>query len=184
MTDHDGQEYPPTCPSRVFRFSVASGNYYLKTLMEPYNINMLPGDIRESLLTLTPTVGLNLGTYTPSVWTQNGGSAKTTFTYQASPEVVVKITSNKPVYDRQATPYNAVITVSVLENNKAIPNVPIMATLTWPSGKTEAIAKFESGMRVFNQVINSESPVGIYNFTVTANYNGESVTNNLMFSIR
>ncbi len=172
------------CPSRVFGFSVDSSNYFLKTLMEPYNIIISPGEIKESLLTLTPTVDLELGTYPISIWTQNGGLATASFVYEAPPSIVVKVTSDKPVYDRQATPFNALLTVSVFENNKIIPNVPITASLTWPSGKTESIRKFESGMRTFLHVVNSQSPVGIYKFTVTANYNNKTVTNTVMFSIR
>lgn len=173
-----------TCPVRRFGFSANTPDYYLKTLMEPYNINLSPGEARESLLTLTPTPGLKLGTYGVALLTQNGGSAKATFIYEASPAVVVSLSTDKPVYDRQSTAYNAVITVTVLGDNKEVPNIPITATLTWPSGKTESIAPLKPGNRTFYHMINSQSPVGIYNFTVTAYSNDKAVTNNVMFSIR
>ncbi len=173
------------CPQRVFSFSADSSNYYLKTLMEPYNINMVPGQTSESELTLTPVTGLSLGTYTPTVWTQNGGSAKATLIYQAQPAVIVQVTSNKTVYTRRTTPTTATFTVSVLENNKVVANVPIVASLTWPTGTTNlAAAPLDSGTRIFNQVINSDSALGNYTFTVTANYKGQSITNNVIYLVR
>ncbi len=175
----------PACAIRLFSFSTDTTNYYLKSWMEPYNIRLAPGKTANSLLTLTPAEGLKPGTYSPSTYTQNGGLGKTNLVYEAQQAVTVKTTTNQAVYDRKATVYNAALYASVLLNNQLVPNVPIEATLTWPNGTSQTISSNTGGgTRTFFQDIQMQSPVGIYNFSVTATYQGKNIRNNVMFSVR
>jgi regulation of enolase protein 1 (concanavalin A-like superfamily) len=173
------------CGARLFSFSTDTSNYYLKGWMEPYNIFLDPGKSTTSLVTLTPQPGLALGSYVIKTSTQRGGLGQATLVYAASPAVVVKPSSDKPVYDRQATAYNAVLAIIVLKNGQEVPNVPITATLTWPTGTTQTFNSVSANaITTFNQAIQKDSPVGIYDFSVTATFEGKQVTNDVMFSVR
>jgi hypothetical protein len=173
------------CATRLFSFSTDTTNYYLRSWMEPYNIRLAPGKTATSLVTLTPADGLKPDSYTISTTTQNGGLGKMTLVYQAAQALSVKVSTDKPVYDRIATTYNAALFASVLLNNQPLINLPIAATLTWPDGTSQTInTTTGGGTRTFYQDIQKQSQVGIYNFSVTSTYQGKTIANNVMFSVR
>jgi hypothetical protein len=66
------------CGIGLFRFSANSDDFFIKTFMEPYNILVLPGQTRISLLTMTPTAGAKKGAHTFSIVAQNADGKFTT----------------------------------------------------------------------------------------------------------
>ncbi|MDI1351397.1 MAG: hypothetical protein PSV35_01295, partial [bacterium] len=173
-----------TCPQRIFGFSASASDYYLKTFMEPYNIQMQPGTSAVSVLTITPQVGLKAGTFQLKTFTQNGGLATANLIYQqkpvcvkSAPTVTISPSSQK---SSGLKPVN--YTVTLVNNNSVACDQNVFSfsyTTPWPLNSVMEPRNIivKSGQSVTSKLTltpTAANTSGTYTATVTNKEQGET----------
>jgi M6 family metalloprotease-like protein len=179
------------CASSVFDFMDTPPTGVTATLGGS-TLTLAPG--ATATMTIVVQSGLNSlnGTYNVPVTVNNNGdtafSGTTTVSMGvlAPVKIAVAISSDKKTYLRGTLPYYANLTVKTTLAGKAQPNVPLVATLTWPDGHSESISGSTNtvGARWFGQDIQTNSAVGTYLFLVKATYSGVTASQSLSFVVQ
>jgi len=186
VKNNDGSE----CVDSTFNLSsmIPAG---LTKCLSQLSLTLTPGDTGLATLTVSSAISTIPGSYTVSVTATNSSSAfhtgmgTGTYVVEVNP-FQIAVSSDKKTYLRSSMPYYANLTARATFNGEALSYFSIAGTLTWPDGQTQSIpVKTNStGTRWFGQDIQMSSQVGTYQFSVTATYQGMTVTRSTAFVVQ
>jgi M6 family metalloprotease-like protein len=158
----------------------------------PGMISLAPHASGNSTLTVASQTSTPVGTYpivTNAVNLAAGpytGSASANYVVTQAQVFALTLTTDKPVYQRTATTYNANLYATVTLSGVRLPNVSLVGKLTYPNGTSESIATDSSGsgQRWFGQAIEMSSQVGTYIFSAIATYQGKTFSSSTTFIVQ
>jgi M6 family metalloprotease-like protein len=131
----------------------------------------------------TYSIGANAVNTTSSSST---GSASASYVVTQAQQLDLTLTTDKSIYQRSTTTYNANLYATTTLSGVRVSNVPLVGTLKYPDGTSQSITTDSSwsGQRWFGEAINMSSQVGTYVFSSTATYQGKTVSASLSFIVQ